>query len=216
MEGRCAYPDRGGRGFPRATRGWKAAVLILDPRPTVSPALRGDGRGDWPGRTDRCLFPPRYAGMEGQPLSEPAAGWCFPRATRGWKRHRLYGGQGRGVSPALRGDGRPRRTGHRVPFWFPPRYAGMEGVTRCRRPRSHCFPRATRGWKGNRRPPRSPLRVSPALRGDGRPGIPAASAAMAFPPRYAGMEGARARGVRRILRFPRATRGWKDDWGPSL
>ena len=51
---------------------------------------------------------------------------------------------------------------------FPPRYAGMEGLTA----RTPCltsgFPRATRGWKTVTDSTTEVVTVSPALRGDGR------------------------------------------------
>ena len=55
-----------GRGFPRATRGWKVAVIDAEIRKMVSPALRWDGRVLAGDKDALTLFPPRYAGMEGR------------------------------------------------------------------------------------------------------------------------------------------------------
>ena len=92
---------------------------------------------------------------------------------------------------------------------FPPRYAGMEGLTPNGADADPSFPRATRGWKGTGETYVRRSAVSPALRGDGRTSHGLEARRPWFPPRYAGMEGARALVTSPIGCFPRATRGWK-------
>ena len=94
--------------FPRATRGWKRIASFAFGPSEVSPALRGDGRWTAALMRDRMAFPPRYAGMEGLPLSTALSAMCFPRATRGWKEPVAPVVLPYPVSHALRGDGRTR------------------------------------------------------------------------------------------------------------
>ena len=67
MEGKRCMGGWHRVGFPRATRGWKEKARALNLKDAVSPALRGDGRQRWPHRYTTRRFPPRYAGMEGEP-----------------------------------------------------------------------------------------------------------------------------------------------------
>ena len=185
FKGRVRTP---GCGFPRATRGWKRAIIASKGTAPVSPALRGDGSG--PKETCRSheRFPPRYAGMEGGRPRKPLRTYSFPRATRGWKNQAFDRPADVRVSPALRGDGRPGRRCRSRLAAFPPRYAGMEGDRTAKRYSMSRFPRATRGWKDVRDLRADRVDVSPALRGDGRGSRRIAVGRLGFPPRYAGME----------------------------
>ena len=198
-------------GFPRATRGWKAARRNKPAHREVSPALRGDGRNisTCAGSTQR--FPPRYAGMEGVGILQRIPRRCFPRATRGWKAREGCTSASFGVSPALRGDGRQQQRYRHPARGFPPRYAGMEGISNGAPGRGEGFPRATRGWKTKGRACLRGHGVSPALRGDGRRLPGPCGLDILFPPRYAGMEGQEVASWLAKPRFPRATRGWKND-----
>ena len=158
---------------------------------------------------DRMAFPPRYAGMEGLPLSTALSAMCFPRATRGWKDKMIIFDSKGDVSPALRGDGSSAVVVHGFEHLFPPRYAGMEVPRSPIRRTPYGFPRATRGWKGSIGISGDAVNVSPALRGDGRASEAAKRSSLAFPPRYAGMEESHSCSLSSGFRFPRATRGWK-------
>ena len=177
--------------FPRATRGWKRIASFAFGPSEVSPALRGDGRWTAALMRDRMAFPPRYAGMEGLPLSTALSAMCFPRATRGWKDKMIIFDSKGDVSPALRGDGSSAVVVHGFEHLFPPRYAGMEVPRSPIRRTPYGFPRATRGWKGSIGISGDAVNVSPALRGDGRASEAAKRSSLAFPPRYAGTEGDR-------------------------
>ena len=164
--------------------------------------------------------------MEGGRSAPPHGRLRFPRATRGWK----YEGAGRSgwscVSPALRGDGRQVPTHASIGYWFPPRYAGMEGEAFAGCLHEDRFPRATRGWKVDVDWVMGPILVSPALRGDGRESPRYATNAVSFPPCYAGMKGgecciypasAGMEGGGNNARlwgagFPHISRGWKCGW----
>ena len=110
MEGRSAHRAARGGCFPRATRGWKTTGLAPGELGAVSPALRGDGREPPLQRRICPGFPPRYAGMEGEPRQDAGPKPGFPRATRGWKGRRDWTKCEPSVSPALRGDGRRPRS----------------------------------------------------------------------------------------------------------
>ena len=155
------------------------------------------------------MFPPRYAGMEGDWGDVCPQIGGFPRATRGWKDLARARSQAAVVSPALRGDGRGTGLSDFSHRMFPPRYAGMEDHAAQHHASVGRFPRATRGWKGTAAADCRPPVVSPALRGDGRASPPAPGLLSVFPPRYAGMEGRRSSGRATTMGFPRATRGWK-------
>ena len=136
---------------------------------------------------------------------------CFPRATRGWKAGWMSMSFAVLVSPALRGDGRQQQRYRHPARGFPPRYAGMEGISNGAPGRGEGFPRATRGWKTKGRACLRGHGVSPALRGDGRRLPGPCGLDILFPPRYAGMEGQEVASWLAKPRFPRATRGWKND-----
>ena len=106
MEGKQWRQIMTSRCFPRATRGWKGVTCDACPDLQVSPALRGDGRDIDPRSAPTSLFPPRYAGMEGESNTSAADLGCFPRATRGWKVDVDWVMGPILVSPALRGDER--------------------------------------------------------------------------------------------------------------
>ena len=155
----------------------------------VSPALRGDGRVLSAYPAMRSMFPPRYAGMEGHPKRPNEVRLRFPRATRGWKSPTPAPYHPAFVSPALRGDGRRPPLLNTSSLLFPPRYAGMEGARIGFHRSSLCFPRATRGLKGDSLQDKRNDKVSPALRGDGSEPCRTHRFRVSFPPRYAGMEG---------------------------
>ena len=216
MEGVSDPRNAGGHGFPRATRGWKGEGWQHEITDDVSPALRGDGRVAHDMGYQIHVFPPRYAGMEGEHLLTRASDLGFPRATRGWKEKARALGLKDAVSPALRGDGRTDRAYPLSYVWFPPRYAGMEDSNRQHDRSGHRFPRATRGWKGEPAFEAEVTHVSPALRGDGRASGATASTERGFPPRYAGMEGLPLSTALSAMCFPRATRGWKEPVAPVV
>ena len=164
-------------------------MIIFDSKGDVSPALRGDGSSAVVVHGFEHLFPPRYAGMEVPRSPIRRTPYGFPRATRGWKGSIGISGDAVNVSPALRGDGRRPPLLNTSSLLFPPRYAGMEGARIGFHRSSLCFPRATRGWKGDSLQDKRNDKVSPALRGDGSEPCRTHRFRVSFPPRYAGMEG---------------------------